>query len=101
MAKLSAFGRTTLLTFTKDEFFPPGPATNTVEDHHKLRLMSDGVVLQKRDLVASDGQGMSWGWTKKGKVKNWPKNIADFVGREELIQHFKDYATKRGYTEMQ
>jgi hypothetical protein len=89
MAKLNAFGRVAVLTFIKTESTP-----TLVKAVTKLRLMSDGVILSKLDGVFPDGMKMSIPWKKHAKMKNW---VSDKFPLD--IVAFKDYATKRGYTE--
>lgn len=83
MAKLSAYGRVEVCTFTKTYTTPT--LSKAVQ---KLRLMSDGVILAKFDGVFTDGMKMTGVWKKHAKLKD-AKNV----------ESFKAYAAKKGYTE--
>lgn len=89
MAKLSAFGRVEVCTFSKVD-----SSELLVSRTSKLRLMSDGVVLSKFDGVFIDGMKLTGTWKVHAKQKK-TSNL-DFAGFTEV---FKNYATKRGYTE--
>lgn len=91
MAKLSAYGRVEVSTFTKTD--GASPDSDVKDRRTKLRLMSDGQILIKVDCKFSDGSPMSFPWKKWAKVKDWDINNPD------RIQAFKTIAIKRGFTE--
>lgn len=95
MAKLSAYGRTEVVTFTKED----DVTTDSSVDWRrtKLRLMSDGQILIKVDVRwkasgYSEAYKGGWPWKKWAKVKNW-------TGSPEDIDKFRAIAIKRGFRE--
>lgn len=85
MAKLSARGRKELARVTKVVF--PGEEELTSQRRYTLSLMSDGVILEKIDVVfRSDGKKHSYGWKVRSKVK-------ESVTPEKFVAVFE----KKGY----
>lgn len=95
MAKLSAYGRTEVTTFTK--FDATTPDSDVIERRTKLRLMSDGQILIKVDAQFRMEGKLSWPWKKWAKMKNWHGPEVDAAGYAELLAQFETIATKRGF----
>jgi hypothetical protein len=93
MAKLSAYGRIEVSTFTKTDGNRVSPDTDITYRRTKLRLMSDGQILIKVDCKFSDGSPMSFPWKKWAKIKDWD------ISNPERTEAFKNIALKKGFTE--
>lgn len=85
MAKLSARGRKEVARLSKEG--DPGRELVSWE-RVTVTLMSDGKVLEKRDVVfQSDGRKHTWGWKVRGKMAK---------GQGEV--EFKRYFSARGFS---
>ena len=88
MAKLSANGRKELIRLEKE--VPVEETANISYDRRTIALMSDGKVLEKRDVVfkptswETKPQKHTWGWTVKGKAKEGmtPERFAEIFGKQ-------------------
>lgn len=89
MAKLSAYNRTEVISFTKEDAVTPYDQVSWRRT--TLRLMSDGQILIKSDVEFKASQYSpkykhSYGWKKWAKMKNGPD-----------VEIFRKIAAKRGF----
>lgn len=69
MAKLSAYGRTAVITAVKEETIDPcGEHPHEGQQRIELRLMSDGTILHNQTVVWADGRKHSYGWKQVAKL---------------------------------
>ena len=72
MAKLSARGRKELVRLTKEI---NNPSESLLWERRTIALMSDGNILEKRDIqflpneYHPKGEKHTWGWKNKGKAR--------------------------------
>ena len=89
MAKLSAHNRKELIRLEKE--IPVKEDDDLTYDRRTLAFMSDGKILEKRDVVfkpkfdwdSPQGRRHTWGWKVKGKAKEGltPERFAEIYSK--------------------